>query len=145
MPTGLVMDCETSEVSTENVPALPLADRKELVWAQAKCVRDAKIDKGVNVPGLGVFDSDTVSRSNITGAVTMALIAKMAGQPFSMGWKLQNNSVVQVSSADAMIAVGVAVGQHVAACHEVAQTVGGAIQAATAQALDAIDIGAGYP
>lgn len=127
------------------VAVIPLDDLKAGLWAEAKALRDAAIDAGVDVPGIGRFDSDPASRGNINGAVTMALVAASAGQPFAIGWKLADNTVTTLSGPQ-MIAVGVAVGQHVAACHAVAQALGIAIQAADDHAaLAAIDIGAGWP
>lgn len=122
----------------------PVADRKALLWNDAKVRRDAAIDAGVPVAGIGTFDSDPASRANITGAVTMALIAQSAGSPFSIGWKLADNSVVTLNAAQ-MIAAGLAVGQRVAACHAHAQSLGIAINAASSHAaLDAIDVSAGW-
>lgn len=145
MPNEQRENAATGKIETITY-SIPLSTRKEAAWAGAKAYRDSRIDAGVSVPGVGVFDSDEISRGNITGAVTMAMIAKGAGQPFAMGWKLKDNSIVQVTNADAMIGVGVAVGSHVAACHAAAQAIAVAIQAAAnVSALDAIDITAGYP
>lgn len=145
MATELRYNAATGE-TVEVTYSIPFASQRESKWAGAKARRDAEIDRGVTVPGLGTFDSDEISRSNINGAVTMALIAKSAAQPFAMGWKLQDNSVVQILDADTMIAVGVAVGNHVAACHGRAQQLGIAIQSAKDEAgLNTIDIAAGWP
>lgn len=123
---------------------LPLDDLKAAIWERAKQLRDAAIDAGVDVIGIGRFDSDPPSRVNINGAVTMALLAQMNSQPFAMTWKLQDNSLAELDAAQ-MIGVGAAVGQHVAACHAHAQTLGLAIQAAADHAaLAAIDIEAGW-
>jgi len=126
-------------------PVVPLDDLKAALWTEAKALRDAAIDAGVDVAGIGRFDSDPASRGNINGAVTMALVAASTGQPFEISWRLADNSVTTLSGAQ-MIAVGVAVGQHVAACHAAAQAIGIAIQAAADRsALATIDIGAGWP
>ena len=127
------------------VDPLPLEQAKAVLWASAKTYRDHRIDAGVSVPGIGTFDSDLNSRLNITGAVTLAQVAIAAGQPFTMSWKLADNSI-EVLDASEMIAVGVATGQYVGACHAAAQAVGLAINAAEDhEALAAIDIEAGYP
>lgn len=145
MATGTRVNCATGEVETFTLPEPSLDDAKAAKWTAAKVNRDARIDAGVTVPGIGTFDSDGISRNNITGAVTMALIAQGAGAPYSITWKLADNTVATLTAAQ-MIGVGVAVGQYVAACHARAQTLGLAIQAAsTVAAVDAIDIGAGWP
>lgn len=126
-------------------PVLPLADAKAAMWAEAKLVRDAHIDGGVDVPPIGRFDSDPLSRSNINGAVTGAMLAAQAGQPFSISWKLADNTVATLNGAQTM-AAGMAVLAHVAACHANSQVMGLAIQAAANHAaLDEIDIETGWP
>lgn len=123
----------------------PLADAKALKWAQARRKRDAVIDAGVAVQGIGTFDSDPTSRANINGAVMMAFIAQSTAQPFLIGWKLADNSVVVLNAAQ-MVGAGVAVGERVAAVHAHAQTLGTAIQsAADHAALEAIDVEVGWP
>lgn len=118
---------------------------KAAAWAQAKIRRDQAVDGGCAVAGVGTFDSDPLSRSNINGAVTGALIAQMAAQPFAVNWKLADNVIVSLDATE-MIAAGMAVMAHVAACHANAQAIGTAIAtAADFAALDAIDIGAGWP
>ena len=146
-------DCALGrELTEEEIAALPepepmpLEDQKLALWERVKAIRDARIETGpATVPGVGQFDTDATSRLNVNGAVTMALIAQAAGAPFSIGWKLYDNSIVELDAAQ-MIAAGLAVGQHVSACHARAQALGLAIEAAgDAEALVAIDIGAGWP
>jgi hypothetical protein len=145
MTQATVVNCATGEVQTVTLPVPPLAVAKAAKWEQAKAERDRRIAAGCAVPGIGTFDSDDPSRSNITGAVTMALIAQAAGQPFSIGWKLADNTVATLDAAQ-MIGAGVVVGQYVAACHANAQALGQAIEAAgTIAALGDINIGAGWP
>ena len=122
-----------------------LVEAKAFKWGAAKVRRDRAIDAGVTVPGIGTFDSDAASRANVTGAVTMALIAGGAGKPFAISWKLADNTVTRLSGAQ-MIAAGVAVGEHVAAAHANAQTIGLSIQAAADfAALEAINLETGWP
>ena len=124
---------------------LPLEQAKAALWDKCKSIRDEHVDGGASVPGIGVFDSDPMSRSNINGATTGAVVAQSLGQPFSVGWKLADNSVVALDGSQ-MIASGMAVLQHVAACHAVAQAKGLAIIAASdVDDLEAIDLGAGWP
>ena len=75
----------------------------------------------------------------------MALIAQSAGQPFSLDWTMQDNATV-AHDATAMIVLGVAVGQHVAACHEVALGKRAALEAAeTVEDMLTLDLEGGYP
>lgn len=120
----------------------PVEPARLVKWSQVKARRDEVIDGGAPVPGLGTFDSDMLSRINITGAVTLAQIG---GQSFSISWTLADNTVVQLNAAQ-MIGVGAAVGQFVAAAHANAQALRADIEAAQDFAeLEAIDIGAGWP
>jgi len=94
---------------------------------------------------LGRMDTDADSQRKINGSVTMALIAQAAGQPFSIEWTMADNATV-IHDGPAMIAAGVAVGQHVSACHEHALALKSAIEvAADILALSEIDIEAGWP
>lgn len=128
-----------------SVAAKPLDDAKPALWEATKARRDSEIEAGVAVPGLGTFDSDEKSLANITSASLMALAAKVGNLPFAISWKLADNSVVELD-ADAMLAAGLAVGQHVVACHHKAQEIGLAVEvAAEARDLEAIDIDAGWP
>ena len=145
MTKELIVNCETGETQLVDATPAPLAEQKANLWASAKTLRDQKIDAGANVPGIGRFDSDTPARINIIGAVTGAQMALAAGQPFSVPWKLQDNSVTTLSAAQ-MLFVGQTVLAHVTACHQRAQVIGIAIDAAQDEAaLSAIDIGAGWP
>lgn len=146
MPIEIIRDCSNPDAPPiEREYTIPLPALKAAKWAAAKAERDVAIDAGVAVPGIGTFDSDTLSRGNITGAVVLAQIATAQGQPFAMSWKLADNSITTLDATE-MITAGVLVGQHVAACHANAQALGLAIEAAQDEAaLDAIDIGAGWP
>lgn len=145
MSLEIVVDCASGEAITRPVNPLPLTDVKAALWDAIKRLRDAHIDGGVIVPGVGRFDSDPLSRSNINGAVTMALIAQGASQPFAMDWKLADNTIATLDASQ-MIAVGVAVGGHVASCHANAQALGLAIESAQdVTALNAIEVEAGWP
>lgn len=148
----VVVDCALGrELTPEEIAALPpepaptLEEAKARLWESVKAVRDRHIDAGVPVPGIGTFDSDLVSRTNISGSVTGAMIAQANSLPFSVSWKLADNSIVTLNAGQ-MIAAGMAVLEHVAACHAIAQVLGLAIQAAEDHAaLDAIDMEAGWP
>lgn len=142
----LIINCETQAIETVTPARPPLADRKKRLWESVKQTREVKIGGGVNVPGIGLFQTDDRSRDNIAGAATASLIAQAANAPFSLQWTLADNTVVTLSAAQVQ-AVGMAVMSHVAACHAVGQTLRGQIDAATTHAaLDSINIpGANWP
>lgn len=128
-----------------DAPTISLDSLKLATWERVKAQRDACIDTGTTVPGVGPFDSNLTSRININGAVTMAQIALGQGEPFEISWTLADNSVA-VLDGPTMIAAGVAVGEHVSACHARAQVLRGEIEAAADRAaLDAIDLTQGWP
>ncbi len=111
----------------------PLNAAKMAKWGDTKSARDRELNAGVDVKGIGTFQSDEASRINIIGAVVMAQIALANSQPFSVTWTLADNSVVELDAAK-MIAVGAAVFQHVAGVHMAAQTTRAAIE--TARSID---------
>jgi hypothetical protein len=82
----------------------------------------------------------------------MALMAKTFGQPFSIVWTMADNSNVE-HDADQMLALGMAVGQFMNACHQNLIAIRAAIAAIVATgdpvadqaALDAVDLEAGWP
>ncbi len=110
-------------------------------WSQIKLARDAAQNGGCMTP-LGRVDTDPDSQRKVSGSVQLAMIA---GAQFSVAWTMQDNAVV-VHDAASMIAMGVAVGQHVAACHAVAQAKRAALDAATTiEEIAAVDIEGGWP
>lgn len=118
-----------------------LAELKEQRKAAAEVYRDQRINGGCTTPYAPV-DTDPVSRANINGSVSMASIL---GPAFSARWRRADNSYVQLD-ATAMIAIGLAAGQFVAACYEASFAIKDAIDAASdAAAIAAIDIASGYP
>ena len=145
MSTEFVLDVATGQGVSRPVAPPPLAEAKLAKWQRVKERRDEVIDGGAPVQGVGTFDSDMLSRINITGAVSMAQIALSQQQAFSISWTLADNTVVQLNAAQ-MIGVGATVGQFVAAAHANAQVLRAAIEAAADHdELSAIDIGAGWP
>ena len=126
------------------ISAPPIAERRALVWEAVRTARDQAEWWGCTTP-LGRADTDPASQRKVAGAVQMAMIAQAAGAAFSIDWTMQDNSSVMHDAA-AMITLGVAVGQHVAACHAVALAKRSAIEAADdADTLAAIDIKGGWP
>ncbi|RSV44425.1 DUF4376 domain-containing protein [Sphingomonas sp. ABOLE] len=113
-------------------------------WVSVKAERD-KCASGGCETALGRVDSDERSRILIAGAVQMAQIAQAAGQPYSVDWVMADNQPV-THDASAMIALGMAVGEHIAACWERAQALRAEIDAAdTVDAVSAINFVSGWP
>lgn len=96
---------------------------------EIKASRDKAVSGGVVVPEIGTFDSDEISRSNINGAVTGAILAQAAGQPFSVYWTLADNTVVQLDGPQ-MLAVGTTVMAHVSAKYTIGQSLQALVEAA---------------
>jgi len=84
-----------------------LADFKEAQWSTIKQARSAAEYAGFTWDG-STFDSDAISQNRITGAVTLAQMSPT----FVINWILADNTTRTLNQAD-MIAVGVALGQHV--------------------------------
>lgn len=101
-----------------------LQAHKDAKWEDVKQSRTAAEYGGFTWDG-SVFDSDQVSQARINGAVTLA--TQDGG--FNVNWTLADNTVRILSAVD-VIAVGVALGQHVNACHEKARVLRAQIEAA---------------
>lgn len=114
------------------------------IWQMVRRARDRAECWGC-ATALGRADTDADSQRKVSGAVQLAMIAQAADQPFSVSWTMQDNSAVD-HDASAMIALGVAVGQHVMACHAVALGKRAAIDAAEdAASILAVDPLTGWP
>lgn len=105
-----------------------LEDLKAQRWREIRGARDAAEFGGFTWDG-STFDSDAMSQSRIMGAAQLAQL----DPAFTIDWTLADNSVRNLSAAD-MVAVGVALGQHVATQHATARTLRAQIQAATTAA-----------
>jgi hypothetical protein len=124
--------------------SLTAEGNRAALWEVVKVHRTARIDGGAATPW-GMVQTDTLSRSNISGAVLAALIAKSASQPFAITWTFADNSTAALG-ADEMIGLGSMVMAHVDACYAAARTLRSAIdRAADMAALLAIDLAAGWP
>lgn len=123
---------------------LTVEGNRLIIWRMARDERDLHIDGGAMTP-VGAVDSDSMARSNISGATIAALAAKTNNIPYAITWTLLDNSTVTLD-ADAMIGMGMAVLAHVNACHDRARQLRTEIEAASNMAeLLAIDVGAGWP
>jgi hypothetical protein len=114
----------------------PLVERQAALWELVKSLRDEHIDGGY-----AGFDTDLVSRTNLTGAALGATL----DPTLTIQWKMADNSVVTLDASQ-IVAAAKAVLGFVSACHARSQALGEAIMAATDQAtLDAIDVTSGWP
>lgn len=144
MATALRINAATGAEEVVSVERPPLEQEKAALRASINALRDEK--KAISPSPVGPVDSGVEARLNISGAVQMAQIAMAQGQPFIIDWTLADNSVAEGVDAVAMIGIGVAAGQHVAACHAVATALKHGVDAAEDyDTLDAIDINAGWP
>jgi hypothetical protein len=124
--------------------ALTVEGNRTPLWQQVKALREAKIDGGTATPW-GTVQTDALSRSNVSGAVLAALIAKSASAPCEITWTFADNSTADLD-ADEMIGLGITVMAHVDACYAAARTLRSAIDAAADMAaLLAIDLDAEWP
>jgi len=98
---------------------------KALAWFRIKETRDAFEFGGMTVADR-TFDTDTASQARIQGAVQLA---SMAGEDFEIDWTLADNSTVTLARSDLM-AVGLALGNHVQFAHRTARTLRQQIEAA---------------
>lgn len=90
------------------VDSRTLEQMQALAWENMKSLRSQKEAAGFSWDG-SVFDSDQVSQSRITGAVLLA----MMNPNFETTWILRDNSTRTLSASD-ILAVGAALGAHIA-------------------------------
>lgn len=98
-------------------------------WNNIKAYRDRQEYGGFVWDG-SVFDSDPQSQSRIQGAVQLAILAQQAGQPFSITWTLQDNTVRTLNGQE-IIAVGQALAAHVQAIHQIGRVLREQVNSAT--------------
>lgn len=94
-----------------------LQDFKDAKWAETKAARAAAEFGGLLWDG-SLFDSDEKSQARIQGAVQLAAMAPA----FAVDWTLADNTVRTLSAAD-VLALGMALGAHVAQQHTTARAV----------------------
>jgi len=105
-----------------------LIKAKGVKWTQIKQARITAEYAGFTWYG-STFDSDAISQQRITGAVSLAML----DSAFTIDWTLKDNTVRTMNATD-MIAVGVALGTHVATQFSHGQALRAQIEAATDQA-----------
>jgi hypothetical protein len=111
----------------------PLTEVKAAKWIQIKDARN-QAEYGGFTWNSHTFDSDPVSQQRISGAVQLSQIVPN----YSVDWTLKDNSIVTLTASD-MLAVGIALGQHVASTHQTARILREQIEQATTNSqVDAI-------
>lgn len=110
-----------------------LQDLRDTKWTEIKRARSTAEYGGFVWDG-STFDSDAISQARIQGAVQLAGMAPS----FSIDWTLQDNAVRTLSAAD-ILAVGIALGAHVALQFSRAQALRVLVDSAeSADVLDAL-------
>lgn len=118
-------------------PVMTLEKAKEQKWTEIKQRRAAGEFSPLLWDG-SEFDADSQSQRRIQGAVQLALLSMQAGSPYSLDWTLSDDSVRTMSGTD-MVALGIALGTHVATQHAIARGLRTQIiDATTIEAVEAI-------
>ena len=116
------------------VDARTLVSVKAHTWERIKAARNAA-ETADFMCGGRLYQAD---KDRIVGAAQLALMARAAGQPYSIDWTLSDNTHVTLD-ASGMIAVGAALGAHVAEAFAIGIHLRQQIAAATSfEELDAI-------
>jgi hypothetical protein len=115
----------------------PLADMQATAKARILDWRTVQQDSGFTFANV-VFQSDPISRTNIEGAVSMALISNMSNTAYSVSWTAADNSQVEMD-ANTVIQFGVTAALAFQAWHTQSLTLKAQIDAAnTAADIQAI-------
>lgn len=126
-----------SNASMSWVDTRTLQQAKDTRWSELLIERAAREFSTFTWDG-SVFDCDAESQTRIIGSATLAIIASMTAQPFSIDWTLADDTVRTLSGPD-MLNVGAALGAHVTAVHETSRALYDQIEAATTNAqVDAV-------
>jgi hypothetical protein len=113
---------------------ISIENARTQAWEVVRTRRDKEEFKPFIYNG-DLYDSNKL---NISGAVQMALLAKISNQPFSIDWTLYDNSV-KTFNADQMMALGAALGEHINKVYDTTRVLREQIDAATTkEGLDAI-------
>ena len=92
-------------------------------------MREAVVNGGCLTPS-GVVDTNEISRNNVAAACQVALRASLTEAPYSVVWRLLDNSEVTVDAAG-MLAIGDAVLFHVDRAYRLSWTLKAQVEAAT--------------
>lgn len=115
------------------VETATLDEARAKAWERIKSARDVAEASDFTCAGL-IYQAD---KARISGAALAALMAQVAGAPYSIDWTLSDNSVTTLSAAQ-MSAVGVALMEHVDSAFSIARGLRVLIDAASAAELPSI-------
>lgn len=104
-PSGQLMD-DDNELET----------LRKIMLHETERLRDGHLYGGLTIPNVGGFDTDARAVQNIMGAVQMAVIAGMQNQPFTIDWRMIDNTT-QTLDGPTMILVGATVASFVSAVY----------------------------
>lgn len=124
--------------------AMPLDVQKAQLLAEVRELRDQFVHGGYAAPSIGVFDTDEVSIRNILGTAQMATLSNLQAQPFSVDWRLQDNSV-QTFDANGFINIAAGVMEHIKGCYTNSWDLKAQIEAADETTIGSIDVNTGWP
>jgi hypothetical protein len=115
-----------------------------MAWVTNK--REKTIARGLLIPGIGRIDTDPTSIRNVQGAVQAAVIASSAGQPFSVDWRLSDNTTATLDASQ-MITMGIAVTALVTSAYEASWSIKEALSDPnlTIEQLRTVDITTAWP
>jgi len=108
------------------VETATLDEAKAMAWDRIKAARDVAEAADFTCAGYA-YQSD---KARISGAALAALMAQVASQPYTIDWTISDNSVVTLDGPQ-MMAVGVALMQHIDGVFEIARGLRVQIEAAT--------------
>jgi hypothetical protein len=94
----------------------PLETLKRKKWMEIKNYRN-QTEFGTFTWNNHVFDGDQLSQQRIGQAVQQATLSKSLDIPYTQEWTLHDNTTVTLS-ADDMVAVALAMGEHINAAHD---------------------------
>lgn len=104
--TSSVLKWQTADTAPSWIDPRTLDEAKVQAWTRIKAARDAAEVADFTCNG-NVYQAD---RERINGAVTMAVLAQLQSQPYSIVWTLSNNTTITLDGPG-MMAVGAALGQ----------------------------------
>lgn len=139
---GWVYDGETF-----SPPSIPLSERKAAMREQVNDLRD-RLELEPAPTTFGPIDMDATSSKRLLALVTAAQSALLTGATWNdtIVWTMADNTETPVTEPAIALQLSGAATAHGAALHGYAKTLKNAIEAAEDHdALDAIDIAAGWP
>ena len=123
-----------------------LTEYRNEIWTRIKAKREEL--QALSPTTYGEAQSDPKSRADICGLATAALTAKVANQPFSRKWTMNDGTEVMMT-ADQMIDFGLQVMGYIDAVHQHSRqlwaTMETICETGTLEDLQAIDVDAGWP